>query len=290
MANRDAVDLINVASEHRSPGDGRALQADCARCFALCCVAPAFAASADFAIDKAAGVPCPHLRGDLRCGIHSRLRPDGFPGCDVYDCFGAGQQVSQVTFGGRDWRAAPETATQMFAALPVMRQLHELLWCLAEAQSLPTSAGLRAQITGEVDTAEWVTALPAAALGDHDLPSHRQRVGALLQRVSELARDGRQPALDRSGADLVGADLRAADLQGASLRGARLIGADLRGADLRLADLLGADLRGADLRAADLRAALFLAPGPLRAARGDARTRLSPSRPRPAHWSAPAGR
>ena len=32
------------------------LHADCERCFGLCCVAPAFSAPADFAIDKAAGL------------------------------------------------------------------------------------------------------------------------------------------------------------------------------------------------------------------------------------------
>ena len=41
------------------------LRADCTRCFALCCVAPAFAASADFAIDKPAGQPCPNPTGHL---------------------------------------------------------------------------------------------------------------------------------------------------------------------------------------------------------------------------------
>ena len=86
---------------------GDALRADCSRCFALCCVAPAFAASADFAIDKPAGHPCPNLQEeDFRCGIHDRLRERGFPGCTVFDCFGAGQQVAQVTFGGRDLRRA----------------------------------------------------------------------------------------------------------------------------------------------------------------------------------------
>ena len=103
------------------------LRADCGRCFGLCCVAPAFAASADFAIDKAAGQPCPNLRPDFGCGIHDELRPRGFRGCTVYDCFGAGQQVAQVTFGGRDWRGAPHTAGEMFAVFAVMRQLHELL-------------------------------------------------------------------------------------------------------------------------------------------------------------------
>ncbi|MEP6561363.1 MAG: pentapeptide repeat-containing protein, partial [Nakamurella sp.] len=119
-----------------SPGRVNLL-ADCANCFGLCCVALPFAASADFAINKAAGHPCPNLRTDFRCGIHNSLRQNGFPGCTVFDCFGAGQQVAQVTFGGRDWRQAPDTAEQMFEVFTVMRGLHELLWYLTEAAQLP---------------------------------------------------------------------------------------------------------------------------------------------------------
>ena len=120
-----------------APGSAqRALRADCGRCFGLCCVAPGFSASADFAIDKPAGRPCPHLQPDFRCGIHVDLRGQGFRGCAVYDCFGAGQQVSQVTFGGRDWHRDPRAATQMFEVFPIMRQLHELLWYLAAALAL----------------------------------------------------------------------------------------------------------------------------------------------------------
>src|SRR4051812_13802483 len=113
------------------PDDARRhLRADCANCAALCCVAPAFAASADFAVDKPAGMPCPNLRDDDLCGIHDRLRDRGFPGCAVFDCFGAGQHVTQGTFAGRSWRESPELAGAMFAVLPVMRQLHEMLWHL----------------------------------------------------------------------------------------------------------------------------------------------------------------
>src|SRR6188768_3666781 len=93
------------------------LKADCSRCFGLCCVAPAFAASADFAIDKPAGSPCPNLQADFRCGIHAELRERGFPGCEVFDCFGAGQQLTQVTFGGRTWREDRALAAQQFAVL-----------------------------------------------------------------------------------------------------------------------------------------------------------------------------
>ncbi len=127
--------------------DARAdLRADCSRCVGLCCVAPAFAASADFAIDKPAGRPCPKLRPDSRCSIHSNLREQGFPGCAVFDCFGAGQHVVQVTFGGGDWRQSPETAEAMFAVFPVMRQLKELLWYLAEALTLLSHGALRDEV------------------------------------------------------------------------------------------------------------------------------------------------
>ncbi|MGQ0777581.1 MAG: pentapeptide repeat-containing protein, partial [Pseudonocardiales bacterium] len=127
--------------------DRRSLRADCERCFGLCCVALAFSASADFAIDKDAGQACPNLGSDFRCGIHTRLRQQGFPGCAVYDCFGAGQKVAQVTFGGQDWRRAPHTAQQMFEVFPIMRQLHELLWYLTEALTLPPARPLYAELS-----------------------------------------------------------------------------------------------------------------------------------------------
>ena len=123
------------------------LRADCARCFAICCVAPAFARSSDFAVDKPAGVPCPNLADDHRCSIHDRLRPEGFAGCAAYDCFGAGQRLAQETFGGRDWRTHRDVAVPMMAALPILRGLHELLWYVDEALALPSSARISAAST-----------------------------------------------------------------------------------------------------------------------------------------------
>lgn len=117
-----------------------ALQADCGRCRALCCVGPAFAASADFAVDKPAGQPCVHLGADDRCTVHTRLRPLGFPGCVAYDCFGAGQHVVEVVFGGGGRSPA------MFALLPVVRGLHELLWYLADVRSRPAAAALHGAV------------------------------------------------------------------------------------------------------------------------------------------------
>ncbi|MFJ8196581.1 pentapeptide repeat-containing protein [Streptomyces sp. NPDC096152] len=275
--------------DHGDGGPGRAaLRGDCARCSGLCCVALPFGASADFALDKPAGTPCPNLRDDHRCGIHARLRQRGFTGCTVYDCFGAGQKVSQVTFGGRDWRTGSrEDARLMFEVFPVVRHLHELLWYLTEALTLPAAGPVHADLRRALERTEELTLGTPGELAALDVGAHRQEVNVLLLRASELARAGvRGRRKDRRGADLMGARLRGADLRGATLRGACLIAADLTGADLRGADLIGADLRDADLTDADLTDAFFLTQPQTDAARGSAGTRLPPSVGRPAHWTA----
>lgn len=277
-----------VHDGQRRPGLRPGLRADCERCFGLCCVAPAFSASADFAIDKEAGRACPNLRSDFRCAIHAGLRQKGFPGCAVFDCFGAGQQVAQVTFGGQDWRRTPRIAAQMFAVFTVMRQLHELLWYLSEALTLQPAGPIHGELGRALEQTELLTRHGPDALADLDVTAHRRDVNALLLRTSELVRAGHR-GIDRSGADLIGKDLRGADLRGASLRGAYLIGADLAGADLRMADLTGADLRGAGLGAADLTGSIFLTQSQVDAAKGDLDTRLPPSLTRPAHWPPPPG-
>jgi hypothetical protein len=263
----------------------RVLAADCADCVGLCCVAPAFAASVDFAVDKPAGDPCPNLETDNRCGIHARLRESGFPGCVVFDCFGAGQRVTRELLPGADWRAGEADATAMFGAFTVAWPLHELLWYLRAAAALPAALPIRVALEAAYDETDALAARSAIDTTTPDVNSHRARVNDLLREASSLARAPyARTALDRRGADLIGTDLRSTDLRGADLRGADLIGADLRGADLDLADVTGADLRGADVRGAGLSTALFLTGSQLRAARGDAWTAISEGLERPSHW------
>jgi hypothetical protein len=284
----------------RSATDDRtaSLRADCTQCVGLCCVALAFARSADFAIDKDAGDPCLNLRDDFRCSIHPVLRERGFAGCTVFDCLGAGQKVTQVTFGGRSWRDDPQSGELLFAVFQVMRQLHEVLWYLDRAAAVPQAELLRPEIDQLLAETEELTERAPEDLLSVDVAAHRSRIDAVLSQVSErvrtAARGGRRTP-DRDGrigpkADLVGAKLAAGDLRGAHLRGALLIAADLRGADLRGADLIGADLRDADLRGADLSEALFVTQFQLNAAQGDAATRLPPALERPTSWDAwPSG-
>jgi hypothetical protein len=164
------------------------LRPDCEHCCGLCCVAPAFAVSPDFAIDKRAGEPCPNLTEDFRCGIHDRLRAEGFRGCVAYDCFGAGQKVTQVTFNGAHWRESPRIAAQMFEVFGVMRQLHTLLVYLSQALTLQPARLLYGELRLKLEELEGYSRESPEALVGLDVASHKAEVNNLLLRVSDLVR------------------------------------------------------------------------------------------------------
>lgn len=269
------------------------LQADCEHCFGLCCVALYFSVSEGFPIDKSAGQPCPNLQSDFRCCIHKNLIERGLKGCIAFDCFGAGQKVSKVSFGEHDWRRVPQSSKQMFEVFLIMRQLHELLWYLTEALRLQQARPIQGALRSMLYETERLTRLKPDLIMELDISTHRAEVNTLLLRTSELVRceaqRGRKSHLGRKktfgrGADLIAADLRRIDLRGANLRGACLIAADLRGTDLIGADLIGADFRDADIRGTDLSKSIFLTQTQINVAKGDTNTKLPSSLNRPKHW------
>lgn len=270
------------------------LSADCENCFGLCCVALPYTKSADFPFDKEAGTPCSNLQSDYRCGIHKNLRNKGFRGCVGYECFGAGQKVSQVTYDGNDWRENPALAKEMFDVFPIMQQLHEMLCYLNEALRLEKAQPIYKDLQVALEETEYLTNLSPKSIIDLNVPAHRAQVNDLLLRTSELVRakvplrknkiQKKQNKINR-GSDLIGANLRGADLRGANLRGALLIASDLRESDMRVTDLIGADLRDSDLSGANLTGSIFLTQAQVNSAKGDIHTKLPPSLSIPEHWS-----
>lgn len=266
--------------------------ADCSSCFGLCCVGLAYARSADFAKDKEQGVPCQNLREDYRCGIHPQLRESGYRGCTVYECFGAGQKISKSSYQGQSWRERPETAQEMFALLPVMQQLHEMLYYLDEAVKREETGEIHGELRSSIEKLERVTLQSPRQLLNLSIPEHRASVNELLIKASELVRDafrrqdkmGGKPARLKS-REQFGASLHKANLSGANLRGTFFIAANLKQADLRGSDLIGADLRDADLSGADLRGCLYLTQAQLNSAQGSSLTKLPDHLSKPSHWS-----
>lgn len=267
------------------------LRADCGSCFGLCCVALYFSASDGFPVDKEAGIPCLNLQADFSCSAHKNLRRMGYIGCTAYDCFGAGQKVAQITYGGNSWWQVPESAKQMFEVFLIMRQLQEMLWYLTEAYEFQIDSSIKDEIKFKINETELLTRLSADSLLELDVAAHRVSVNALLLQASELVRTGIYCKRDTKARhksirslDFIGADLRKKELKGENLNGAYLIAADLRGTDLTGTVLIGVDLRDADLRGTDLTNSIFLTQAQINSAKGDSNTKLPKSINRPEHW------
>lgn len=241
---------------------------------------------------KDAGKPCLNLKSDFSCAIHKSLRKKGLKGCTAYDCFGAGQKVAQVTYGGQDWKQAPEAAKEMFEVFLIMRQLHEMLWYLSEAFRIQPNDIIQNKLRDLIKEIEDITNKNANSLMKLDIEAYRDRVNLLLHQTSEVVRtkvlNGQRSTLKRkkiSGRlDCFGADLRKINLRGADLKGAFLIAANLRGNDLRGADFIGADMRDADIRGTNLEESIFLTQGQVNTAKGDSSTKLPPALSRPTYW------
>lgn len=269
------------------------LRADCKNCFGFCCVALYFSASEGFPVNKDAGIPCINLQSDFRCSVHKTLKSLGLKGCIAYDCFGAGQKVAQVTYGGHDWRQVPEAAQQMYEAFLIMHQIHEMLWYLTEALRLKPALNIQDELNSMLIETEKLTLLSADSLLKLDTTAHRFKVNTLLRQTSELIRNKfrdeqktsskRQKTLGQ-GRDFIGKNLTKTNLRGENLSGAYLIAANLRGADLSGTDLIGADLRDTDLRGANLTNSIFLTQGQINTAKGDSETKLPISLTPPMHW------
>jgi hypothetical protein len=113
-------------------------------------VAPSFQAQQGFGYSKPAHTPCRHLQTDFRCRIHAQLGVKGFPACSAFDCYGAGQRVTQL-FQGESWTDSPEAASRLFQAYSRYRQVHEMLAMLELAlERAPPAAraGLEARLQG----------------------------------------------------------------------------------------------------------------------------------------------
>jgi hypothetical protein len=162
------------------------MTSDCGNCAALCCIALAFDAGDDFAIDKPAGLPCPNLDGRLGCSLYNRLEQEGFPGCVRYECRGAGQRVTQEVFDGATWATTPDITQPMLDAFATMRKIHDgiELLLVAERLDLPESYEAEREALLEIYArdGDWSEA-DLAAFTASDAPS---RLAAFLPRLRDF--------------------------------------------------------------------------------------------------------
>lgn len=160
-----------------------AIVSDCDRCAALCCIAYPSDDMPGFAARKDAGEPCPRLDNCGRCTIYHRRKEEGFAGCLEFECFGAGQHVTQALFAGVDWRDDPALLPKMVQLFLAVRPAFDLLYLIefARGQLADTDA---------LDTLEReLTALVATREGVMD----RRAIGAIEARLRPILAGLRKP-------------------------------------------------------------------------------------------------
>ncbi|MCM3713474.1 pentapeptide repeat-containing protein [Alkalihalobacillus oceani] len=264
------------------------LQSNCSDCFGLCCVALPYMKSNDFPYNKDGGQPCQHLETNHLCSIHDSLRDNGFNGCVSYECFGAGQKVSQLLYKRRDWREHTSIKKEMFAVFPIVQQFHEMLVYLQQSLEVEEAQDLKEEIRHFYDMTEELTLKAPDEIISLDLSLHRSKVNPLFLKVSELYRSNYQK-LTRlpekyKRPDYIGVNLKGLDFRGESFRGKWLMAANFSHSDLRRVDFIGADMRDTDFSNANLAEALYLTQAQVNSAKGNLATVLPHYLNRPEHW------
>lgn len=261
------------------------LTIDCRFCCGLCCVALYFAKSEGFPHDKPAGKPCTNLAEDFSCRIHSKLKTCKLKGCLSYECFGAGQIVTQGIFSGADWKSSKETADLMFKVFLIVYQLQQMKWYLAEASTLIPAEELRMDIEELILENEKMTGKGPKEIMRLNVEAYRIRVNQVLKKAGELVRLSYNcvPA-KLSNVDCMGRNFKRADLSGQDYSMTLMIAANLEGCKLEGTNFLGADLRDTNIRNTDLSQSIFLTQGQLNAAKGNRSTKLPKTLVYPALW------
>ena len=125
-----------------------------------------------FAAQKLSGEPCPKLDSCGHCTIYADRERLGFAGCIAFECFGAGQFVTQSILGGHDRPDHPATRQAMVETFLRVRPAFDLLFLaqrLDEAELSDDRASERASLIESleealltVDPTSVERALPAA--------------------------------------------------------------------------------------------------------------------------------
>ncbi len=253
------------------------LRIDCENCCGLCCIALCFRKSDGFPGNKSAGKPCEYLMSDYKCKIHSKLSEMNMKGCLNYDCFGAGQKVSNKIFYGQDWIKNPEISKEMFEVFIKVLQLHQVLWYLIQAASISNDKNNVETLDKYILENNEITSLTYKDILNYDLEGYRTRANKAIKRSFRFN-------FDQNMKDYIGKDFKRINLDGKDFSMAFLIGASLEGCSLKGANFLGTDTRDLQVKNTDLSNSYFLTQIQINSTLGNKNTKIPLYLTRPEHW------
>lgn len=260
------------------------LKIDCSKCSGLCCVALFFSKMDGFPEDKTAGIPCVNLQNDFKCKIHSELIKRKMRGCIGYDCFGAGQKVTQVIYNSSNWRTEPPKAQEMYDVFLAIFQLHQILDFLAEAKTIIPARALWGDIKVLIKEGREVCNSTPQYILAYDIEKYKGQVNETLKKVSNLIRANYNPIKEEHNKNFIGKSYKEKNLSGKDFTMSLLIAADFEKCSFHGANFLGADTRDTNFSSADLSEAVFLTQGQVNSAKGNSHTKLPVNLCRPTTW------
>ena len=252
----------------------QSLKPDCSQCSGLCCTALFFSEMDGFPENKQAGKPCFNLHKNFRCKIHGELEKRKMKGCIGYDCFGAGQQVTQTIYSGQTWQNTPGLAKEIYDVYIAVFQLYQIRYFLLEVMSINPAKMLRNNIKPLIEENEIIcNSKPQDILKFH-IENYRKKANVFLRQVCSLLPKNLCCLNKKCPSDFLGRNFKNKDFSGLDLSTKLLIAADFNNCVFNGTIFLGADTRDADFSNADLSDAVFITQGQINSAEGNRNTKL----------------
>lgn len=251
------------------------IQSDCTQCSGLCCTALFFSKIDGFPMNKEEGIPCLFLKNNFQCDMYEKLEAKGCHGCKSYDCFGAGQMVTNSLYRGKTWITHPELKIEMFAVFQIMYRLHEMLGYLLEASMLVEDKQIDQLL---IKYEQWMKLTPKEIL-HIAIDEYQLQVNDILKNVCRFLDCYDDHNKQRN---YIQKDMRKHPTKDLSM--SLLLGANFSNMNAHGINFLGADLRGANFINTDLRDALFLTQRQVNGIIGNHQTLLPDHLHKPTTW------
>lgn len=255
------------------------LKTNCSKCSGLCCVALFFSKMDGFPKDKKAGQPCNNLLDDFRCKIHTQLEDRNLKGCIGYDCFGAGQHVTQCIYQGKTYRDLTNQATEIFDVFIIVFQLYQVRYYLLEVLTLDISSKKKERIKDLIIENKKICNYFPNKLLSFNLNTYKDKINPVLKQIcSQFKNNKKVPTI------FLAKNFKGEDMSGLDLSMKLLIAANFDSCKFDNTIFLGADTRDANFNDADLTKALFLTQGQVNSAKGNRNTKLPKHLNYPVTW------
>ena len=268
----------------RNMGKLEELKVDCSKCSGLCCTALFFSKIDGFPEDKIAGKPCTKLQNNYLCKIHNDLEKLNMKGCIGYDCFGAGQHVTQCIYKGETWKTLGEKSQEIFDVFVVIFQLYQIRYFLEEARTIIPARELWGEIEKLINENEMLCNYTPENILNIDVEGHRSNVNNVLKKICTCVTKCFKSNNNKKGGEYLGRNFKNRDLSGVDLSMKLLIAANFDGCTFDGTIFLGSDTRDTNFSNADLREAVFLTQGQINSARGNRNTKLPKHLEYPVTW------